>query len=118
MAKLIKKGKERKPSMRKGNPPRLRTFPNRKVVAKFTDNSDDRDYDLWHTKSQFDADDIRWSNFKLVCPQRTRKSNYWFGWNGKRLASMGDHRILEEHHPDLYADVVRFLTKNYKWSTR
>ncbi len=107
MAKLIKKSK-RKIAQRRGNPPKRSVYPKMKIVAEFF--YDDRDYDLWHTKSQFG-----WDNFKLVCQQRSRKSNYWFGWNGEehRITSMGDHAKLAEHYIGLYDAVERFLIKNY-----
>lgn len=111
MVKKIKSAeKKQKGGLRRGNAPKITVYPKMKIVAEF--EHDARDYDLWHTRAL-----AGWNNFKLVCRQRSLKSNFWFSWNGEenRFTSMGDHKTMERHYKPLYDEVVRFVRKSYKY---
>jgi hypothetical protein len=56
-----------------------------------------------------------WRNLKLISTNRRRKKrNWWFGWNGQRLAESRDVVLLKEHLPDVYDWVIAEL-QAHKW---
>jgi hypothetical protein len=51
-----------------------------------------------------------WINLKLVATgQNRRKRNWWFGWNGERLAQGKDTKLLQEYQPEIFQWVVNIL---------
>ena len=53
-----------------------------------------------------------WKSLKLVLKGEHRKRNFWFGWNvkQKRTARTSDQKLLVEHYPEFYNQVVEKLT--------
>ena len=52
---------------------------------------------------------IPWRRFKLVVKTKQRKANYWFSFNGQRLAMGKDAVLLNTHFPDVFDWVVESL---------
>lgn len=54
-----------------------------------------------------------WRQFKLTADREViAKANYKLYWNGERLDTGKDSKLLEEHRPDLYDQVLQYLEKN------
>ena len=51
----------------------------------------------------------QWRCLKLVSLARTAKRNWWFGWNGERIARSSDAGKLADQHPAVYAWVIEAL---------
>jgi hypothetical protein len=55
------------------------------------------------------ASTAEWAALKLVGPDRKRKRNWWFGWNGERLSRSADCKLLAKHEPGIYQWVCETL---------
>jgi hypothetical protein len=53
-----------------------------------------------------------WKSLKLV-RREGRKRNWWFGWNGERLARCHDVSALTEHEPAIHEWVVAILRSEH-----
>lgn len=73
-------------------------------------------YDDWVLYYRPGHGDDGWESYKLVWLGRggVRKANYWFGWNGERLARNNDERRLKIEAPKLYYALVSTL-KRYRF---
>lgn len=53
----------------------------------------------------------QWTNLKLVSKEpRTRKANFWLGWNGDRFTKNSDTDVLREHNPEVIEWMVEVLS--------
>lgn len=54
-----------------------------------------------------------WKSLKLVLKDKNqKKQNFWFGYNSKdqRISNTNDVKIMKEHYPDLFDQVLERLT--------
>jgi hypothetical protein len=57
-----------------------------------------------------DRSTTAWRCMRLVRHARDAgKKNWWFGWNGERIARSTDAKNLAEHHPAVHAWVIETL---------
>jgi hypothetical protein len=53
------------------------------------------------------ASKAEWISLKVECPSKKEKRNWWFGWNGTRIAKNRDSGLLQQHHPEIVEWVER-----------
>lgn len=58
-----------------------------------------------------------WRSLKLErIDGQDRKRNWWFGWNGERLAGSNDAKRQRRNHPDVHEWVVETLRQGTECS--
>lgn len=65
----------------------------------------------WELFDLGDSDEMPWRRFKLLAKVKQRKANYWFAFNGERMAMGKDAVLLNTHFPDVFDWVLDSLKR-------